>query len=553
MILLIIISILTILPLAAPGYFPMHDDLQVMRLWQMEKCFADGQIPCRWAPDMTLGYGQAMFNFYSVSPYYLGILIRLLTPLTILGTAKLLFAISLITGSIGMFYLAKEIFGRRGALVPSILYALAPYRSINVYVRGALSEAVSLSILPFLWLFIYQTIKKPTYKNSALMAITFALLLSTHNISTMMYSLFTFVWTAFWLVRNLNRKTLLHLAVGGFLGIGLAGFFIIPVFLETSLIKGEVFTSNYSYFVGHFVTLKQLFISRFWGYGGSIFGENDGMAFQVGWPHWWVAIAVGILSLRQALVKKEKTAILTLGLLAMAGASLLMTHNKSTFVWTSINAVSFIQFPWRFLGIALFLICLSAGAFTFIKKKLIRGFISLVIIILAIVLNLNYFRPEKTYDWLTDEIKLSGDDLRVQQGAAALDYLPKTVIWPPLDFAFSVPEVVEGDATIPNFTETSSTFFFDAEVREDATLDLPIIYFPNWEAYIMTGAGIPIPVYPSEIEGLVRVEVPKGKHMVFGRFVNTRARQVGNAITVASFIILASGFIITSSKKTRVT
>ena len=108
MIIIFIISLLTILPLAAPGYFPMHDDLQVMRLFEIERCFMDGQIPCRFSPDMTFGFGQAMFNFYSTLPYYLGVIVRLLTPLSILGTARLLFALSLIVGSIGMYLLAKE-------------------------------------------------------------------------------------------------------------------------------------------------------------------------------------------------------------------------------------------------------------------------------------------------------------------------------------------------------------------------------------------------------------------------------------------------------------
>src|SRR3990172_970811 len=73
------------------GYFNMHDDLQVMRVYEMSKCFSNGQIPCRWSPDMAYGYGQAMFNYYSAFPYYLGVLIRILTPLSLMGTVKLLF------------------------------------------------------------------------------------------------------------------------------------------------------------------------------------------------------------------------------------------------------------------------------------------------------------------------------------------------------------------------------------------------------------------------------------------------------------------------------
>ena len=58
------------------GYFNMHDDLQMMRQLQMEKCFIDGQIPCRWVPDMGYGFGFPLFNFYPPLPYMVGELFR---------------------------------------------------------------------------------------------------------------------------------------------------------------------------------------------------------------------------------------------------------------------------------------------------------------------------------------------------------------------------------------------------------------------------------------------------------------------------------------------
>jgi hypothetical protein len=237
-----------------------------------------------------------------------------------------------------------------------------------------------------------------------------------------------------------------------------------------------------------------------------------------------------------------------LGLLGVALIALFMSHNKSTFIWTSISTVSFVQFPWRFLGIALFLISFAAGGISFVKGKMLGRALALSIIFVAIALNLNYFRPEKQYDWLTDEIKLSGVDFEVQQMAAPFDYLPKTVEGPPLNIAPDLPEVVEGDADIPNLTKTSNSFFFDAFVRERAVVDVPIIYFPDWEVYLLEGQGVPVNVYPSEVEGLVRVELPEGSHMVYGRFVNTPIRSVANTVTIVSFLVLVGGFIVSSNK-----
>mgnify|MGYP001606165235 CR=1 FL=1 len=77
------------IPLLRSGYFSHQDDLQVIRLVEMRKCFADLQIPCRWGPVMGWGNGFPLFNFYGVSTYYLGAIIRYLTGYLI--ASKILF------------------------------------------------------------------------------------------------------------------------------------------------------------------------------------------------------------------------------------------------------------------------------------------------------------------------------------------------------------------------------------------------------------------------------------------------------------------------------
>ena len=298
------------------------------------------------------------------------------------------------------------------------------------------------------------------------------------------------------------------------------------------------------------MTLKQLFLSRFWGYGGSIFGENDGMAFQVGWPHWWVGVFSGIVALASLFKKTEKKeSVMVLWLLGLALFSMFLAHNKSTFLWIGLPPLQFVQFPWRFLGIAVFLLSLASGGIVFMGKTSIKSIIAVGIILAALVLNIGYFRPERTYDWLTDEIKLSGADYAVSQEAAFLDYLPVTVDAPPLDTAPEKPEIVSGEGEIPNFTKTSSTFFFDAKVHVESVIDIPIIYFPHWDVYTLEGQGQRVTRYPGEGEGLLRIVLPEGNHMVYGRLVNTQARVLGNSLTVLAFFVLISGAILTANKK----
>jgi uncharacterized membrane protein len=97
----------------------MHDDLQMMRQLEMEKCFLDGQIPCRWVPDMGYGYGFPLFNFYPPLPYLVGEVFRLMQ-FSFVNTVKLTFALSFILSGLTMYFLAKEFFGRWGGVVSSI-------------------------------------------------------------------------------------------------------------------------------------------------------------------------------------------------------------------------------------------------------------------------------------------------------------------------------------------------------------------------------------------------------------------------------------------------
>jgi hypothetical protein len=112
-ILLILLLIPAVKDLLTPGYFTMHDDMQVFRLFELDKCVHDGQLPCRWVPDGGYGYGYPLMQFYPPMPYYPMELLKLLG-LGYFWPVKIMFAVSFIMSGIGMYLLAKEVFGKWG-------------------------------------------------------------------------------------------------------------------------------------------------------------------------------------------------------------------------------------------------------------------------------------------------------------------------------------------------------------------------------------------------------------------------------------------------------
>src|SRR3989344_2719909 len=131
---IVLSSVLIVWPNFLTGYFFHHDDLQVMRVFEMKRCIQDLQIPCRWVPDMGYGNGYPLFNYYSALPYYLGALFSFI--FGFIGAAKILFFIPLLGAAISMYLLGRELFGEKGGFIASVLYMFAPYLALDVYVRG---------------------------------------------------------------------------------------------------------------------------------------------------------------------------------------------------------------------------------------------------------------------------------------------------------------------------------------------------------------------------------------------------------------------------------
>jgi len=500
-------------PLMKTGYFSHQDDLQVMRIFEMRKCFSDLQIPCRWVPDMGWGNGFPLFNFYGVSTYYLGAIFSYFVGF--LNSSKILFFISLTVGSYGVYFLVKDLWGKYAGLTSSILYLFAPYKALDIYVRGALSESMALAIIPFVLYFGY----KKKYK---LFTLSLFLFLITHNIMTIIFVPVIFLWMIYW-------KNLRLLITSFVIAFGLASFFLLPAFFEKNLVQTQSLTRFELDFRANFIGIKQLFFDRVWGYGTSIPGPEGGMNFQIGWPHWILAIASIIVLLVKKIDKKIKYLIVTIFTIFIISA--FMTHNKSSFIWESFTILTYFQFPWRWLSLSILTSSILGGFVILIVKEKFQKYLCALIIIITVILNWNYFKPREFYN-INDTQKLSGELWEEQRRGAILDYLPITALEPR-----------EGaNTTLSNFQSYSNKFSFEINLDKETQIEIPIFYFPNWE---VTVNGKAYPSTHDNLLGRISVSLEEGSYEVIGKFKNTPLRTFANTITLISVI----GFILICRKK----
>ncbi len=516
-------------PLFRSGYFTHHDNIQIIRIFEMRRCILDLQIPCRWVPDMGYGYGFPLFNYYAPSVYYLGAILSF--ALGYIGAAKMLFFLSFVVGFLGMFVFSKLFFGFWGALVSSVLFTYAPYRALDVYVRGALSEIFAISVFPLVLYYSYQLLQFGRKRHFVGLVISLSFFLITHNVMVMLFlpvAVLFFILMTF-LVEKKSR--LISLFVGLVLSFGLSSFFVLPAFLEKNLVQIESMIQDELNFRAHFVKVGQLFWIRDWYYGASQPQQNETISFQVGWPHWWL-VAVSIPFLLRELLKRgtkvSKTFWIALLAVFVFIVSVFMTHNKSAFIWEKMALLSFAQFPWRFLSLAIFSSSLVGGYLLSLTRGNLLKFAFALIVLLAIVLNWRYFRPERFLD-IDDVSVLGGAFWEEQQKGSVRDYLPKGAKIPssiaPTRFSIDTSDVVLYD-----FDKSTKSWKFSAKVDKELEIEIPVFDFPYWSVRI----GDSLVNYKVGENGLMRLKLPRGEYIVQGVLQDTTIRRFSNFIFLFS-------------------
>ncbi|HWS49333.1 MAG TPA: hypothetical protein VN174_04765 [Candidatus Methanoperedens sp.] len=549
-IILVVIIVPTFTFLLKPGlYWNMHDDMQMIRQLEMEKCLKDGQIPCRWTPDLGYNYGYPLFNFYPPLPYFVGQIFRTFS-FSFVSTVKLTSIVLIITSALAMYLLASSLTGRVGGFLASIFYAYAPYHAVNIYVRGAMNEAWATLFFPLIF---YYSKKLLTTKLNAtyliLLSLSWTGLLLSHNPMALTFSLFFIPWCLYWYFINdhtIRLKPIIIFAISGIFALALSAFFTLPVLFESKLVQIESMFQNYYHYSVHFVSFKELFFNNYWGDGPSVWGVFDGMSFAIGTLHWLFPILIGAYFVSQSIKTKTlRKNLLPILIVALGFLATLMTHERFSFLWSLLSPIQKIQFPWRFLNHSLFLFSLSLAFLPLIIKKILpKALIIFALILIASVvfLNYKYFFPV-TFGPITDEQKFSGLAWNNQITSGIYDYLPKTA-----STAAKIKAAEYIDAVNPVDTKYqifasqkgSDWWLFNLQNETSATFTLATLYFPNFILY----DNQEMLNYNVEPElGRITIKLEPGLHQIYLKFTNTPIRSFSNYLSLFAWILIIVFFL----------
>lgn len=534
---LILVSLLTIAPFFNSGFFTMHDDTQVQRVFEMKKALLDGMFPVRWVPDLGYGYGYPIFNFYAPLPYYIGGLITLLGADALLS-AKLMIVISIVGSSLSMYLLAKEFWGKTGGLFSAVLYLFAPYHALNTYVRGDVGELYAYFFIPLIFYGIWKHYKTENFNYLLIGSLSYAGLITSHNLSAMMVSPFILIAVLFLSV----RKRKLSLFALPLLGIILSSFYFIPALTEMNYTNVTKVIEENAY-RDHFVCLPQLWDSL-WMYGGSIPGCIDGLSFRLGKIHIVGSIIAFALAFIFFKKDKQKSFVVFFSSLLLL-ISIFFLLDVSSSIWKILPYIDYLQYPWRFLLLASFFSSFIGGATLFFisqifknaKYKVFIFLISMLLIVFSIFVYIKLFVPQeylnKSSQDYTNKEFITWNTSRISD-----EYMPKAFKTPNTKEEIIKNKISGENINVSKIYEKTNSLLADIEASEDTLVIVHIPYFPAWEYYI-NGNRIDV----KEINNGVSFSVSKGTSNLAARFEQTPIEKTGNALSISGVGIIIAGII----------
>ncbi|HUD05234.1 MAG TPA: 6-pyruvoyl-tetrahydropterin synthase-related protein [Patescibacteria group bacterium] len=543
----LIFSVFTILPFLRSGFFPIHDDTQVARVYEMAKGLSDTMLPVRWSTDLGYGFGYPIFNFYDPLPYYIGGIIEIVGFNALLAT-KIMMALGVISAGVSMYFLAKEFWGKSGGILSALFYMYAPYHALDIYVRGDVAEFWAYAFVPLVFLGLWKICKEERWRYVILSAISFAFIVISHNLTALMVSPFLVLFVLYLTLKARNRRVISYLLSAFIIAVLLSAFYWLPAILEMQYTNVSSLIGGGSNFRDHFVCLSQLWTSP-WGYGGSTKGCVDGLSFMIGKYHILLASFLSVFALLALFLRRyfnsfsrEKLIILVLAFLGFL-ISIFFTLQISQPVWELLRPMAFLQYPWRFLLLIVFFASFISGALfwvmeNLVKKKIVT--ISLLILLsgFLVLVSMKFFVPEK-YLQVDSQYYTNAYALQWRTSKISDEYLPKD---------FKRPQTQNGLANFANLNSNNNKLVsvnkktqsinLTINAAKTGNITVPLAYFPAWHAYVDNSE---IPLYNNS-KG-TEINFPKGQHDLKLVFKQTQVELLADLISLAGVLALFAGII----------
>ena len=574
---LFILLLPAIQPLLTADFTCGYDN--VLHLWrslETDALLEHGLIYSRWQPHMALGFGYPMLLFNPpISPLLAALFHRLglVWPAAVNGV----FVTGTLLSAWTVWLLVREWWGDLAGLVAGVVMTTLPFHAYVNFHRASMSEALAWA---FPALILWGLIRWQKYgQRWGLLASAggLAALLLTHDASAYLFLPLPLATVVALALAHRSGRMLGRGLIALALGIGLAAFFWLPSILERSHVQFDR-VLDYPY-AASFVALDYLLeppriidptlINPWRPKGIGLLPAVLILLSPLTWLRGTLSSSVGgcLASARnlpaEAVPPAESTGtrsrasrelrfwLAAVGLVTMGYVAMALPYAR--LVWRLIPVLQYLHFPWRFLTPAAVGVAILAGAGAHHVLRITHyasRFAPLVIISALILGSLGWLYPPHcdlpqpatllgmlAYERTTNELG----------GTFFNELLPVWVREMPVehtlddDLNAGREPVRLRPETLPEGARILNTDYGPVEATIELDTPVPFrvrylaFYYPGWR---VTVDGDPVPIAPTEPNGLISFDVPAGHHTIHVRFGETPLRLLADIISFLSLTIL---------------
>lgn len=495
--------------------------LQVAQLQSASKGWANGQLVPQVDPSALGGFGYAYNLFGGPLLSYVVAGLQALVgywPVAI----NLVLILCLVGSGLTMCYAMTKISKNQVlATLIAVFYMAMPYVLDSLYARVALGELAALVAAPVLLLGLYQLTAGEKHAARSI-ALAVVLLVLAQSSLAVMFGLMAAVYVVLNLPKIVNWQNIWRVVLGSLVAFGLTAFFILPWFEAGAGVENVA---------AQVANESQVWPQQLLAVNGSMALGIVAMAGVIGF--WFVRRQIEDENQRRFV-----TALYMIAALAIVLALPVVDWNQVLGGWQVV------QFPGQWLIVTTVSLAVVAG---YTLYGLVRGLVDekqcvamVVMSVIAVYLVMPMAWPQEgkyvawedvpaaqmVEDFADGALLERGEDVRVLTGDVMLQQASK-------------------NGLNMNLTLINS-------VAEDAVVELPMIYYPGYQA---TMEEMNLQVNPSHEYGLVAVTVPAGAEgeikVQYGLSLATQIGGLVSAITAGLGVIwvLVSGVIDRNKRK----
>jgi len=526
--LLTIIAFLPIVSIFRTGIYESGDlAIHAERLISFYDSFFNNSLIPKWTPEFNAGYGEPYFLFSYFLPYLTGSIFHLIG-FSYLNSIKLLLSISYLSSGLTMYLWVKKELNKRSGFVAAIFYLFMPYHLVDMHFRVTAAENLSFVFLPLILLGIKNVIEKYEKKWFIVLAISFGLLILSHQAITVMFFplMIGYAFFTWFIQKNREIKHLVRCFLSILLGILIVSFYWMPIVFLAKFTQEDLYPAAIA-----FPGLAELLYSP-WRYGLLFQGHKGELSYLIGYTQLFVLLTslyfVFIKKLNSKL-RKSNLFFLTVSLIIV-----FMILPISEPLWT-IPFLKYSQYSTRLLvPLAL---CISILSGVVVKKINNKWFVIAICTITIAYTMLNWGNrrtlPELKDNYLKQQFILQSNSTLGPTSpiwATSNDCLIKT------DPRVNI-EITKGKGEIAERLRTPILHKYYVYAQSQIKVRENTLFFPGWTV-IASDKQIPINYMNKKCPGVINFVLEKGEYDLSVKFADSPIVAFSKWLSLLAFFVI---------------